>query len=111
LNLDLLTLFRLLCSCLVFFPTHIFTVFMDSLAFFLTKLFGIIFSILKFLSMSLCFRAFIKKKGKNNVTVDDLIHVITPKGRGRGSSVSEVYLLLSTQDNLLVYLLFSRTQM
>jgi hypothetical protein len=111
LNLDLLTLFRLLCSCLVFFPTHIFTVFMDSLAFFLTKLFGIIFSILKFLSMSLCFRAFIKKKGKNNVTVDDLIHVITPKGRGRGSSVSEVYLLLSTQDNLLVYLLFSRIQM
>ncbi|KAG6741613.1 hypothetical protein POTOM_053692 [Populus tomentosa] len=60
--------------------------------------------------MSLCFRAFIKKKGKNNVTVDDLIHVITPKGRGGGSSVSEVYLLLSTQDNLLVYLLFSRIQ-
>ncbi|KAL9343397.1 hypothetical protein Peur_063828 [Populus x canadensis] len=29
---------------------------------------------------ALC-RAFIKKKGKNNVTVDDLIHVITPKGR------------------------------
>ncbi|TXG54871.1 hypothetical protein EZV62_020127 [Acer yangbiense] len=25
--------------------------------------------------------AFIKKKGRNNVTVDDLIHVITPKGR------------------------------
>ncbi|KAJ6866561.1 transcription and mRNA export factor SUS1-like [Populus alba x Populus x berolinensis] len=54
---------------------------MDSLSFFLTKLFGIILSILKSLSMSLCFRAFIKKKGKNNVTVDDLIHVITPKGR------------------------------
>ncbi|GMH06844.1 hypothetical protein Nepgr_008684 [Nepenthes gracilis] len=30
---------------------------------------------------SLC-RAFIKKKGRNNVTVDDLVHVITPKGRG-----------------------------
>ncbi|GAB4828515.1 Transcription and mRNA export factor eny2 [Ancistrocladus abbreviatus] len=29
---------------------------------------------------ALC-RAFIKKKGRNNVTVDDLIHVITPKGR------------------------------
>ncbi|KAK3413005.1 hypothetical protein EUGRSUZ_I01648 [Eucalyptus grandis] len=26
-------------------------------------------------------RAFIKKKGRNNVTVDDLVHVITPKGR------------------------------
>lgn len=29
---------------------------------------------------ALC-RAFIKKKGSNNVTVDDLVHVITPKGR------------------------------
>ncbi|XP_059450494.1 transcription and mRNA export factor ENY2 [Corylus avellana] len=29
---------------------------------------------------ALC-RAFVKKKGRNNVTVDDLIHVITPKGR------------------------------
>jgi hypothetical protein len=28
-------------------------------------------------------RAFVKKKGRNNVTVDDLIHVITPKGRGK----------------------------
>ncbi|KAM5582003.1 transcription and mRNA export factor ENY2 [Rosa sericea] len=26
-------------------------------------------------------RSFIKKKGRNNVTVDDLVHVITPKGR------------------------------
>ncbi|KAL6136078.1 hypothetical protein ACLB2K_061379 [Fragaria x ananassa] len=25
--------------------------------------------------------SFIKKKGRNNVTVDDLVHVITPKGR------------------------------
>ncbi|XP_038703402.1 transcription and mRNA export factor ENY2 [Tripterygium wilfordii] len=29
---------------------------------------------------SLC-RAYVKKKGRNNVTVDDLVHVITPKGR------------------------------
>ncbi|XWS44006.1 hypothetical protein CRYUN_Cryun15aG0008100 [Craigia yunnanensis] len=29
---------------------------------------------------SLC-RAYIKKKGRNNVTVDDLVHLITPKGR------------------------------
>lgn len=27
-------------------------------------------------------RAFVKKKGRNNVTVDELVHVITPKGRG-----------------------------
>ncbi|KAM6552498.1 hypothetical protein CsatB_013260 [Cannabis sativa] len=26
-------------------------------------------------------RQFIKKKGRNNVTLDDLVHVITPKGR------------------------------
>ncbi|KAL6839961.1 hypothetical protein ACP4OV_029771 [Aristida adscensionis] len=26
-------------------------------------------------------RAYARKKGRNNVTVDDLIHVITPKGR------------------------------
>ncbi|KAK9098469.1 hypothetical protein Syun_025514 [Stephania yunnanensis] len=26
--------------------------------------------------------AFTRKKGRNNVTVDDLVHVITPKGRG-----------------------------
>ncbi|KAK9191666.1 hypothetical protein WN943_020281 [Citrus x changshan-huyou] len=30
---------------------------------------------------SLC-RAYTRKKGRNNVTVDDLVHVITPKGRG-----------------------------
>ncbi|KAL6135912.1 hypothetical protein ACLB2K_068137 [Fragaria x ananassa] len=29
---------------------------------------------------ALC-RSFITKKGRNNVTVDDLVHVITPKGR------------------------------
>ncbi|CAM8898508.1 unnamed protein product [Rhodiola kirilowii] len=26
-------------------------------------------------------REFVKKKGRKNVTVDDLIHAITPKGR------------------------------
>ncbi|XP_044503047.1 transcription and mRNA export factor ENY2-like [Mangifera indica] len=26
-------------------------------------------------------RAYVKKKGRKNVTVDDLVHVITPKGR------------------------------
>ncbi|RRT54610.1 hypothetical protein BHE74_00048780 [Ensete ventricosum] len=30
---------------------------------------------------ALC-RAYARKKGRNNVTVDDLVHVITPKGRG-----------------------------
>ncbi|OMO88163.1 Transcription factor, enhancer of yellow 2 [Corchorus olitorius] len=30
---------------------------------------------------ALC-RAFTRKKGRNNVTVDDLVQVITPKGRG-----------------------------
>lgn len=29
---------------------------------------------------ALC-RAYARKKGRNNVTLDDLIHVITPKGR------------------------------
>ncbi|KAA8548234.1 hypothetical protein F0562_004505 [Nyssa sinensis] len=36
---------------------------------------------------ALC-RAFIKKKGRNNVTVDDLVHVITPKGRGKEGLLS-----------------------
>lgn len=31
----------------------------------------------------MCDRAYIKKKGRNNVTVDDLVHLITPKGRGK----------------------------
>ncbi|RVW45154.1 Transcription and mRNA export factor ENY2 [Vitis vinifera] len=30
---------------------------------------------------SLAIQAFVKKKGRNNVTVDDLVHVIMPKGR------------------------------
>ncbi|KAK2636785.1 hypothetical protein Ddye_031577 [Dipteronia dyeriana] len=30
---------------------------------------------------ALC-RAYTRKKGRSNVTVDDLVHVITPKGRG-----------------------------
>ncbi|KAK4710575.1 hypothetical protein R3W88_005088 [Solanum pinnatisectum] len=29
---------------------------------------------------ALC-REYIKKKGRNNITIDDLVHVITPKGR------------------------------
>ena len=30
-----------------------------------------------------CFsRAYVRKKGRNNVSVDDLVQVITPKGRG-----------------------------
>ena len=28
------------------------------------------------------YRQFARKKGRNNVTVDDLVQVITPKGRG-----------------------------
>lgn len=32
-------------------------------------------------------RAFTRRKGRNNVTVDDLVHVITPKGRGGYISV------------------------
>ena len=27
--------------------------------------------------------AYIKKKGRNSVTVDDLVHLTTPKGRGK----------------------------
>jgi hypothetical protein len=34
------------------------------------------------------------KKGRNNVTVDDLIHVITPKGRGRRFYLPIISLLL-----------------
>lgn len=50
-------------------------------------------------------RAFARKKGKNNVTVDDLVQVITPKGRGGFISfffffpeiyVSEMYVLMSS---------------
>uniref|UniRef100_A0A2P2K9Y7 Transcription and mRNA export factor SUS1 n=1 Tax=Rhizophora mucronata TaxID=61149 RepID=A0A2P2K9Y7_RHIMU len=32
--------------------------------------------------ISIYCRALIQKKGRNNVTVDDLVHVITPEGRG-----------------------------
>lgn len=35
-------------------------------------------------------RSFIKKKGRNNVTVDDLVHVITPKGRGKSFFLSSL---------------------
>ncbi|XP_057482318.1 transcription and mRNA export factor ENY2-like isoform X1 [Actinidia eriantha] len=34
-------------------------------------------------------RAFIKKKGRNNVNVDDLVHVITPKGRVHAGSIPD----------------------
>lgn len=37
------------------------------------------------------FRAYVRKKGRNNVSVDDLVQVITPKGRGSFSlSILEV---------------------
>ena len=36
-------------------------------------------------------RAFVKKKGRNNVTVDDLVHVIMPKGRGKNSFFPFLY--------------------
>ncbi|KAF8390644.1 hypothetical protein HHK36_025171 [Tetracentron sinense] len=36
---------------------------------------------LKNLSILVCTRAFTRKRGRNNVTVDDLVHEITPKGR------------------------------
>ncbi|KAL8153049.1 hypothetical protein V2J09_010809 [Rumex salicifolius] len=38
--------------------------------------------------------SFVKKKGRNNVTVDDLVHVITPKGRGKDLSFSIAFMLL-----------------
>uniref|UniRef100_A0A0D9V9L4 Transcription and mRNA export factor ENY2 n=1 Tax=Leersia perrieri TaxID=77586 RepID=A0A0D9V9L4_9ORYZ len=37
---------------------------------------------------ALC-RAYARKKGRSNVTVDDLIHVITPKGREGFSPVKQ----------------------
>jgi hypothetical protein len=44
-------------------------------------------------------RAFARKKGRNNVTVDDLVQVITPKGRGEFISkffFPEIYVLMSS---------------
>ncbi|XP_039047454.1 transcription and mRNA export factor ENY2-like isoform X1 [Hibiscus syriacus] len=35
----------------------------------------------KLVVFSIMIMAYIKKKGRNNVTVDDLVHLITPKGR------------------------------
>ncbi|MBA0842263.1 hypothetical protein Goarm_002100, partial [Gossypium armourianum] len=37
---------------------------------------------------ALC-RSYVKKKGRNNVTVDDLVHLITPKGRVYAASVPD----------------------
>lgn len=37
---------------------------------------------LRLLSPNCFSRAYVKKKGRNNVSVDDLVQVITPKGRG-----------------------------
>ncbi|MFQ6648007.1 hypothetical protein Gotur_021630 [Gossypium turneri] len=34
-------------------------------------------------------RSYVKKKGRNNVTVDDLVHLITPKGRVYAASVPD----------------------
>ncbi|KAH7570494.1 hypothetical protein JRO89_XS05G0119300 [Xanthoceras sorbifolium] len=34
-----------------------------------------------FFIVYICIRAYTRKKGRSNVTVDDLVHVITPKGR------------------------------
>ncbi|AQK98611.1 E2 protein isoform 5 [Zea mays] len=41
----------------------------------------ILFRRVSVLSFCVLCRAYARKKGRNNVTVDDLIHVITPKGR------------------------------
>ncbi|KAB1225812.1 Mitochondrial import receptor subunit TOM20, partial [Morella rubra] len=41
---------------------------------------------------ALC-RAFARKKGRNNVTVDDLVQVITPKGRAAISKLDEALLI------------------
>ena len=43
------------------------------------------FRCISLLSLCVLCRAYARKKGRNNVTVDDLIHVITPKGRGKWS--------------------------
>lgn len=45
----------------------------------------ILFQRISVLSLCVLCRAYARKKGRNNVTVDDLIHVITPKGRGQWS--------------------------
>lgn len=44
-------------------------------------------------------RSYARKKGRNNVTVDDLIHVITPKGRGKHSTIANLYHSLNAWQN------------
>ena len=39
-------------------------------------------------------REFVKKKGRNNVSVDDLIHLITSKGRGMDVILMDIYHIL-----------------
>lgn len=44
-----------------------------------------------------------KKKGRNNVTVDDLVHVIMPKGRGK---ISFFYFFIIYLATIYTYLFF-----
>ncbi|KAG8641623.1 transcription and mRNA export factor ENY2 [Manihot esculenta] len=48
---------------------------------------------------ALC-RAFTRRKGRNNVTVDDLVHVITPKGRASVPDSVKAELLQSIRSFL-----------
>ncbi|XP_015572175.1 transcription and mRNA export factor ENY2 isoform X2 [Ricinus communis] len=41
-------------------------------------------------------RAFMRKKGRNNVTVDDLVHVITPKGRVKAELFQRIRAFLAS---------------
>ncbi|KAJ6949266.1 hypothetical protein NC651_003308 [Populus alba x Populus x berolinensis] len=63
---------------------------------------------------ALC-RAFIKKKGRNNVTVDDLVHVITPKGRGRAVAENPFFSrssrCLIRQSNFLNYVVVGKLKL
>lgn len=59
-----------------------------------------------FVSSCLSQRAYAKKKGRNNVTVDDLVHVITPKGRGESSLLNLFILLFEIVSSNLQLLMF-----
>ncbi|XP_027352768.1 transcription and mRNA export factor ENY2 isoform X1 [Abrus precatorius] len=50
---------------------------------------------------ALC-RDVVKKKGRNNVTVDELVHVITPKGR---ENLSNLFFAASVPDSIKAELL------
>ncbi|KAJ7013828.1 hypothetical protein NC653_003455 [Populus alba x Populus x berolinensis] len=60
-------------------------------------------------------KAFIKKKGRNNVTVDDLVHVITPKGRGRAVAENPFFsrssCCLIRQSNFLNYVVVGKLKL